>query len=390
MRRFTLPKNLLITVISLLLINFIFAFILVKNNTLSPKINLHAGYIACLDSNDKDIKKGQCLRRLAINAITDYSVEEIDSVIRTIGDSNKRQWCHEFLHYAGWELYKKTQSMFDAFSQASSECDSAMYHGVVEEYINETESSSDPEKFTSIIPEVCEEENIDKNLQSGMKALCYHGLGHAFMLITDNSLDESLEYCDSLLVPVACYTGVFMENTQSKQVGRSNHPSKFNYARENPNYPCNILDEKYKDQCYVYKGISNVVQTSGDFKQAFEDCLEADPEYQDKCFLGVGSNIPGPHWSTQTAGKKCGVALEVSPLAYEQCIYGAMSFIVQLNLGDPKSATEFCEVADENYKDICYRAAGISLGGWITPEETLEKKCKQFKETKAQELCQHP
>lgn len=391
MKRFIFPNNLRITFISLLAISLIFVYILVKNNTaLSPKIDLHTGYMACLDNNDKDIKKGQCLRRLAIDAITNYSVEEIDSVIRTISDSNKRQWCHEFMHYSGWEVYKKTGSIFDSFLQASNECDSGMYHGIVEEYINQTKISLDADEFISIIPQACEGENFNQNLSSGMKSLCYHGLGHAFMLITDNNLNESLKYCDYLSAPIPCYTGTFMENTQSKQVGRSNHPSKFSYDRENPDYPCSGLDEKYKDQCYIYKGISNVVQTGGDFKQAFKDCLKVMPQYQNSCFWGVGSNIPGPHWSTQTTAEKCSIALEISQEAYEQCIYGAMSFVVQLNLGDPKAATEFCEVVDKNYKDICYRAAGISLGGWVTSEETLEQKCKQLKETKAQKLCQEP
>lgn len=393
MKRFTSNNNLLMILISLLFINIVFAFILFKNNTsLSSKIDLRRGYIACLDSNDKDIRKGQCLRKLATDAITDYSVAEIDSVIRTISDSSKRQWCHEFMHYVGWELYKKTNSMFDSFSQASNECDSGMYHGIVEEYINETEISSDPEEFINIIPNACEGKNFNQNLPSGMKALCYHGLGHAFMLVTDNGLNESLKYCDYLSIySDSCYTGAFMENVKKKQVSRSPaHPSKFSYNSDDPDYPCNIIDEKYRNECYVYKGISSVVNTGGDFKQSFKDCLKVTSKYQEKCFWGVGSDIPGPHWSTQTAAGKCIVALEVSSKAYEQCIIGAMSFLIQLNLGNPQAAIEFCNVVDENYKDICYRASGISLGGWVTHEESLEKKCKQFKEIKAQELCQNP
>lgn len=367
-------------------------FILIKMQlAVTPKINLRQEYIACLDNFNKPKEKGQCLRRLGSDALRDYSTAEIESTVKTINDSYQRQWCHEFMHYVGWALYKKTHNMFDAFAQAKGECDSAMYHGVVEEYISEAGIDSDPKKFANIIPNVCEDDISKHNLSSGMKSICYHGLGHAFMLITDNNLNESLKYCDDLSATHPCYTGAFMENVGGKQVGRFlNHPSKLSYNQNDPDYPCKILDEKYKDQCYIYKGISNVVHTGGDFKQSFKDCLKVTSKYQKKCFWGVGSDIPGPHWNTQTAAEKCAVALEISPEAYGQCIFGAMSFVVQLNLGDPKSAIEFCDVADQNYKDICYRAAGISLGGWVTAEEPLNKKCQVFKEMKAQRLCQHP
>lgn len=392
MKRFRKHKTVLLLIISLLLIDLTFALILLKTKNIfsSPKISLKETYIACLNQAKLPKEKGQCLRKLGLDALKGYSTAEIESEMKTISESSKRQWCHEFMHYVGWGLYQKTHSMLDAFSQAKGECDSGMYHGVVEEYINQAQINYDPEKFITLVQNVCEDNFSNPDLPSGMRSNCYHGLGHAFMLITENNLNEALKYCDYLSTTHACYTGTFMENIGSKQVGRSDHPSKLSYDQNNPDYPCNILDEKYKNQCYIYKGISNVVRTAGDFKKSFKDCLQVTSKYQEKCFWGVGSDIPGPHWSTQTAAEKCKVALDVSPKAYEQCLYGAMSFVVQLNLGNPKAAVEFCDVADQNYKDICHNAAGISLGGWVTAEETLEKKCASFQEVIAQRLCQHP
>lgn len=394
MKRLITDKTLLLLTVSLLLVNLILYLVFLKlktkNTYFPPKISLREAYITCLDNNKEAKEKGQCLRKLGSDVLKDYSTAEVESAIKTISQSDHRQWCHEFMHYVGWGLYQKTHSMLDAFSQAKGECDSGMYHGVAEEYINQAQINYNPEKFITLVQNVCEDNFSSPDLPSGMRSNCYHGLGHAFMLITDNNLDESLKYCDYLLATEPCYTGAFMENVGGKQVGRSNHPSKLSYNPNNPDYPCNVLNEKYKDKCYVYKGIFNVVRTAGDFRQSFKDCLKVTSKYQEKCFWGVGSDIPGPHWSTQTAAEKCKVALDISPKAYEQCILGAMSFVVQLNLGDPKAAIEFCDLADQNYKDICYNAAGISLGGWVTAEEPLEKKCKYFKEIKAQKLCQHP
>lgn len=383
----------LFRVLLLLDILLLIIFLIINNQKIRlSEGSLRENYIKCLDKKEDKVK-GLCLQKLASNYLKNNSASQVEFVMKAIDNSSKRQWCHEFMHYIGWELYKKSGNLSDAFSEASNECDSAMYHGVVEEFISSKKIGNDLEKFINSIKNVCQDNFSSRRTSAGMKTLCYHGLGHGFMLITDNDLNESLKYCDHILNNNgdACYTGAFMENVQAKQMGNSSgHFSKFSYKQDDVNYPCNILDEKYKKQCYSYKGVWSVVRSQGDFKQAFKECLNIAQNFQEDCFWGVGSDIPGPHWSAKTASEKCKVALEVDPKAYEQCIFGAMSFVIQLTVGDPKGAIEFCDVVDQNYKDICYRAAGSSLGGWVTAEESLEKKCKHFKDIKAQRICQHP
>lgn len=295
------------------------------------------------------------------------------------------------MHYAGWGLYKKTKNISDAFLEANSRCDSGMFHGVVEEYISEQSDGKEPKQFVvSIAPTACENDMAKNNLLPGVRAICYHGLGHAFMFITANDLPQSLRYCDVLSPAHAgeCYTGAFMENLQSKQVGRlGTHPSAYAPKPDDPDYPCNALDEKHKDFCYRYAGIAVVVRTKGDFKQAFKSCLKFDPAYRNICFWGIGSDIPAPQWTSCEAGEKCGLAREVSDEAYKQCIQGAMAFLIQLNLGSPQAVNEFCGAIEPNYRDLCFESAGANFRAWVKSDQELAKKCDQLLSARARVFC---
>lgn len=388
------PSRCWIKFLALILFFEIIIIIAKQPANFSSKIPLREAYTACLNNTEESKEKGMCLRKLAKDVLKDHSTKEVESVMLTLNDSNQRQWCHEFMHYVGWGLYQKTQGLYEAFTLASDKCDSGMYHGVAEKYIETTQIGYSPKDFVeNVIPNSCEKGFPTRNLPVAMKGHCYHGLGHAFMFITDNDLNQSLQYCDHVLVGYenSCYTGALMENLQSKQVGRlGTHVSKFSFDLNNPDYPCSNLNQKYKDYCYRYKGVSNILFTNANVKQSVQECLKVAPLYQNQCFWGIGSNLPGPQWSSRTAGEKCNEALEINPQAYKQCILGAMAFLMQLNLGNADEAVAFCDAIKEDYKPICYSAAGKNLVGWITSEESLEEKCRYFENSEAERICLHP
>ena len=371
-----------------------FVFLLVALTFLSPpdkkNMPIAKAYETCTNQEKPDKEKGVCLRKLAASVYENHTVPEIETAMRHAVDTKKLRWCHELMHYIGWEMYQDTQSMNNAFFLASGLCDSGMYHGIVEEYINQANLVYDAMETIEVISQhACTDAFSNQQIPLAMKGICYHGLGHGFMFITENNLPLSLQYCD--LVPAgnrqACYAGTFMENIQSKQVGRFfNHPSKY-ITRDDPDYPCSILDDTHKDYCYRYQGVYNVTRTNADFKKSFELCKDVLPEYQDRCFWGVGGNIPAPDSSSSIAAEKCKLAIGVDPRAYEQCILGAMIFLIQIHLGDADTAAEFCEITKESHKEICYLAAGQALKNWVTPTETIQEKCGHFKKGLAQELC---
>ena len=396
MRTQRVKKVVIIVGVCTLLFTFLF-FIRGKKSVPRFRIgvSLVDAYRSCIESTKPQQEKGLCLKELAEYASRNSTAGEIDTAIGSLTKPDDLAWCHEFMHYAGWGVYKQTKNISNSFAVASSKCDSGMFHGIVEEYINEKSEGKEPEQFIiTSAPTACEDD-VAKNdvLPSGhVKGYCYHGLGHAFMFITNNDLPRSLRYCDALppYYSAGCYTGAFMENLQSKQVGRpGTHPSAYTPKSDDPDYPCNILDNKYRDFCYRYAGIAVGVRTKGDFKEAFASCLKLSPAYRNICFWGVGSSIPAPQWSSRWAGEKCKLALEVNADAYRQCILGGMSFLMQLNLGDPHAVDEFCGAIATNYRDICYVAAGENFRAWIKSDGDLKEKCNQLFDIGARGLCAH-
>lgn len=357
---------------------------------------LHSGgapfveaYSRCVSESADAREQGSCLRMLAQDSYREYSVREIENKFSAITDSQLLQRCHEFFHYLGWEAYQETSNLSKAFAEASGMCDSGMYHGVAEEYLSSALAQYSPEEFVSaVIPEACRQFGSDATW--GDVSLCYHGLGHAFMFITDNDLPSALEYCDSLGASSRsnCATGVFMENLSPKGVGRfDTHPTNYPYTEDTQASPCSLVPVHYQELCYSYHGVAEVIRTQGDFEAAFRYCEGVPAQFRRQCFWGVGADIPGPHMSAGEAGKKCSFALSVSALAYEACIGGAMSFLVQLARGDLSTAQEFCAEITDAYKPQCYRAAGAEVQQWLRAGETKAQQCSKFKEVEAQTAC---
>ncbi len=376
-----------------IIVIFLFSYVWSNYNTKNRVMSVQKSYESCLAKGTTEREKGTCFRTLASTLYSDYTIREIESGLQEIGDE-KSIWCHEFMHYVGWELYDDKKDISTAFVEASGMCDSAMYHGVVEEYLNKRSLVQD---FTGAIGvmanEACKNEKMnDSGTTRGMRSHCYHGLGHGFMFITSNNLPISLNYCDQIDTEFinSCYTGAFMENNQSKQVGRTSlHTSDF-FRPDDPDYPCRILEEQQKDTCYFYKGVNNLNQEKGDLKRAVEECLNGTQEYQKSCFRGIGANTPGHYRAPLESAIACKTAISADKRAYEQCIIGALSFIVQLNHGSAEATSEFCEATEDSHKDICYRRAGANLTDWVTPSYTIENKCAKFKSEHARTLCLNP
>ncbi len=380
-------EKVVIAIIIIFLLAYWTNFYSAKNRAVSVK----KSYERCLEKGTTEREKGTCFRKLANTLYSDYSIKEIESGLQKIDDKKKLIWCHEFMHYLGWELYDDKNDISIAFREASDMCDSAMYHGVVEEYVNKRDLAQNlTGAIGAIINEACENGKMnDLGTTRGMRSHCYHGLGHGFMFITSNNLPISLNYCDQIDTEFrrSCYTGAFMENNQSKQVGRDSlHVSEF-FRPDDPDYPCRILNEQHKDTCYFYKGTNNLNKKRGDLKRAVEECLKGIPKYQESCFKGIGANTPGHYRSPLESAIACKTAISADKRAYKQCIIGAMSFIVQLNHGSAEAASEFCEATEDSHKDICYRTAGADLTDWVTPADNIENKCAKFKSEHARTLC---
>ncbi len=115
------------------------------------------------------------------------------------------------------------------------------------------------------------------------------------MNIRENDLFESLETCDMLTdgwERERCYGGVFMENV----VNRDNpaHPSKYLEA-DQPLYPCDVVEPRYKNECYQ-RQTSYVLETQGnDFSRVFDLCATAvEEDFRPSCYQGLGWDAAVP------------------------------------------------------------------------------------------------
>jgi hypothetical protein len=311
-----------------------------------------------------------------------FGPKVISKELDTLSLQDRNLWCHETMHYVGWKAYQVEQSVSNAFTQASELCDSAMYHGIMEEYLRQNGLEED---IGSLIQNVCTEALKERpDFSLGTKSLCYHGIGHGLMYITTSDLGSSLDYCDVLQDGdrQSCYGGVFMEHTASKQVGpASNEKDLSDYSY------CEALKEHQKIDCYGRQGANNFSFTGGDVKPAMELCLELPLQYQKTCFEGVGTNNPAPSKTHTQSSIDCHEALDVSSESYEGCITGGLSFVVQLDRGEANGANDFCRATLPEYQEYCYIRMGQQLENWLSEDEQRETKCEIVEESRFRNLC---
>ncbi len=81
---------------------------------------------------------------------------------------------------------------------------------------------------------------------------CGHGIGHGLMAATNYELPVALEQCNELTDEMhdSCWSGVFMENILGYRDGHIPHTTK--YVNDDPQYPCTIVADIYKKECYLY------------------------------------------------------------------------------------------------------------------------------------------
>jgi plastocyanin len=202
--------------------------------------------------------------------------------------------CHQPAHRAGnfaYEIYKEK-----AFQQCSVECHSGCYHGATEAYFKENGTNNLTEKISTI---------CNSELNPFFSHQCVHGVGHGLMAWSNYDLHQALNSCDQLKSGQnSCWTGVFMENivagvaspipTKQNQISVGlipGHSTK--YLNEDPHYPCNAIDEKYKNECYFLQTSRMMQLFPSNFQKISDACLKSPERYQATCFLSMGRDIGG-------------------------------------------------------------------------------------------------
>lgn len=258
--------------------------------------------------------------------------------------------CHTSAHKAGrfsYDIYAE-----QAFKDGSAECHAGLYHGATEAYFKKNGTA-----------------NLAQNLQTicsyggndFFSHQCLHGVGHGLMAWTGYELPDALQNCDKLpSQQSSCYTGVFMENivgglaeeaTEQQKQELGGHFTK--YLSDDPQYPCNAVDEKYKGSCYFMQTSRTIKLFDGDFAKVAAACQGAPAAHQFNCFSSMGRDIGSVHRTDDSkAIAMCGYAT-----AGEMRI-GCLNGAVQDSFWDPSGqdvALAFCaKLSEEPQKKNCY------------------------------------
>lgn len=271
--------------------------------------------------------------------------------------------CHNRAHELGRMAYKLLGGD-KALKECGVECHSGCRHGATEAFF--------AEKGTANL-----EENLNllcNNESNGFFShQCFHGVGHGLTAWADYDLPLALESCDLLTTIAAqssCYTGVFMENIVGGfATGEEKISGHFtSYLSEDPQFPCNKVDDKYKNACYFLQTSRMIELFHYNFSKVAIECAKAPFPFQRPCFESMGRDVSGVNM--RDPKKSIAVCNAIQDKKHSnQCLMGALQDQFW-DISQSNGAIQFCEeLVKTDFEQTCYemiiqRATDVLL----TPE----------------------
>jgi hypothetical protein len=319
-------------------------FITVRNNAPIPTDS--SGPIHCVGENTNSFV---CWRshfaELTAGFGPKMALEDIKNLYKY--NSYVISQCHQLTHVIGHGAIEKYPDISEAFTYGDPVCWSGYYHGAVEAAIRKLGRDG----FIASADKLCSKIS-GKERYSFDYYNCVHGVGHGVMEMTADELFDSLELCKNLSgnwEQRSCFGGVFMENVMAEQRGQSDKYLKPDELL----YPCNAVNEEFKEECYKMQTSYMLTKNGRSFKNVFENCAKADEKYRDTCAQSAGRDASGQSVSNveQTIAS-CGFALDDNQK--ENCYIGAVKDFVSYFHGD-KEARELCFSVGTKFQDTCER-----------------------------------
>lgn len=257
--------------------------------------------------------------------------------------------CHEEAHVLGETLYSAASSIERTMSACTPACHNGCQHGALGAFARSGQSL---ERIVELdVGHLCTIANDDWARQ----ALCFHGLGHLFMVAREGEILESLQDCDRSKIKggqlLQCWSGVFMENA----VNTMEAGGKYLRADE-PLFPCtwSALPEQYRESCYRQPPVPTF-----DTKESFEICRSAPARWQRSCAFGLGIKS-ADLWSAdpQIVVERCRTG---APDLHIPCLQGASVFFQYgtFTAEERSHLTHFCLNLGKGESFIC--GSGSSL-----------------------------
>ncbi len=364
---------------------------------------------SCMEIKD-EIEKTYCLNDLIIKMTKINGVRLALDVVQPLAQKYPDPFLtksHELAHvigdYALDHNYKVTESNQDEdgftpaelkliakIGKALVDCDGwgafGCYHGVIEVGLARLK----PEDRTRVIRKACMENDLIQQHRAYVNQ-CLHWFGHGMAIFTDQPLAETLKVCEELNLESfasddvqLCVSGVFHAGAVPGEVDDEyDHYIARVYSPDDPFYPCQEVEEKYKGQCY-----SQLVGRSGaDLKVQFKNCdniPESDPiakdNYVRRCYnSGANGLLVKAKFDVKETIELCRDHSTPSYLPY--CYGGAIRYSI---LRDPLLNNAFpfemCASIEDAHMENCYRSLGAANYENYFDDQILTDYCRRVPE----------
>jgi hypothetical protein len=241
----------------------------------------------------------------------EQSLTRLDEIQLINGDQGT---CHVRAHTVGETAYKLFGS--EAFGMCGiMQCGGGCFHGAIGSFAQKNGTKN----FTRDLADLC--------LDSKFKDQCMHGFGHGIMGWTNYDLPKALDTCDKItqdkFLQNECWRGVFMENVVASFDPIFGHVSE--YLSDDSEYPCSVVDEKYKAACEQFRIFRMGQLYPEDYEKHATECTRIPNPYHRACFSSIGTNIVNKKGETlQTASSFCTKFIS-DPESADICLHGALT-----------------------------------------------------------------
>lgn len=250
-----------------------------------------------------------------------------------------RSYCHPLAHEIGHGAVMKYPDVNDAYKHGSDFCWSGYYHGVMEEIMGNIGMDNLGSELNNICSKMTGKDQYSFNYYN-----CVHGMGHGLMDVMGDKLLSALQMCDNLTgswEENSCYSGVFMQNVIND--GLEYHTADL--KPEDTVYPCNMVPQKYKDQCYLMQTSYMLKINHYDFQKTFDICAHVDKGFEVTCYRSLGRDASGSTISDlQKTHDICMSGKDFTQKS--ECFVGAVKDFISYYHSDVK-AKELCNSIDD-------------------------------------------
>ena len=275
--------------------------------------------------------------------------------------------CHQAAHYLGRAAYDEFGA--SAFALSSHDCQSGSFHGATEALFA-SRGTADLERDVATICAAAD--------NPFFRHQCVHGVGHGLMAWTSYELHDALPLCDRMPTESdkgSCYSGVFMENVVGGLTGLMGHVTQF-LKDDDPHFPCDIVDERYKLPCYFYQTSHMLRVFDYDFSKVAQACAETLPAAHRSCFQSYGRDVGNAtRKDPATAILYCGYA-PAGPNRVD-CIAGAVQDRFWEKTGADSALAMCAMVEDAAEQDACYWTIIVRARDVLTTRKESEGFCAQ-------------